>query len=155
MNLFSRKKANTAALAVLRREDILVQLPSTDKFEAIKMAGRMLVNNGCVSEEYIDAMIQRENTVTTYIGQGVAIPHGVGTAKQFIKKTGIVVLQFKDGIEFGTEKANILIGIAGQGEEHLPILQSVAKIMMEDELIEEIKTTDSADFIYRKFTGND
>lgn len=159
MSIFGRSSAKKdekkAALSVLRKEDVLVQLPSVDKYEAIRMAGRMLVKNGCVTEEYIEAMIERENTISTYIGEGVAIPHGVGSARQYIQKTGIVVLQFKDGVEFGDEKAYVLVGIAGLGDGHLPILQSVARIMLDEELMDRIRTTDSADFIYASFTGNE
>ena len=164
MGLFSRKSKKNEdnqkakdeskkALQVLRLEDIEVNLATVEKFDAIRMAGRMLVSNGCVDEEYIQAMVDRENTVTTYIGQGVAIPHGVGTAKQYIKKTGLVVLQFKDGVDFDGEKAYILVGIAALGDEHLPILTSIAKIMMEEDQLEEILHANNAEIIYNSFTG--
>ncbi|WP_343119298.1 PTS sugar transporter subunit IIA, partial [Clostridioides difficile] len=101
-------------------------LDSVSKEEAITLAGRKLVENGYVKEEYIPAMLEREKVMTTYMGMGVAIPHGVNEAKKEILSSGIVILQFPNGIDFDGEKAYLLIGIAGVGDEHLEILSNIA-----------------------------
>lgn len=137
-----------ACFSCLRPEDVRTGLFAPDKTIAIRMAGEQLVLRGCVEASYIDAMLAREEVVTTYIGEGVAIPHGVGTAKQFIKKTGLAVLQFPDGVPFGDEKAYLVVGIAGLEEEHLPILQALATIMLDEDRIEAIKHSTNAKFIY-------
>jgi len=156
LNLFSskNKRADEGNADVLLKENVLLNLPNMDKYEAIRLAGELLVKSGCVDEAYIDAMIERENDLTTYIGCGVAIPHGVGKAKEFIKKSGIVILQFPDGVDFDGQKAYLVIGIAGKGDEHLSILANIATIISEDEekLKELIKTND-VDFIYSTFTA--
>ncbi|MBC7088005.1 MAG: PTS sugar transporter subunit IIA [Tissierellales bacterium] len=156
LNLFSskNKRADEGNVDVLLKENILLNLHNMDKYDAIRFAGELLVKSGCVDEAYIDAMIERENDLTTYIGCGVAIPHGVGKAKEFIKKSGIVILQFPDGVDFDGQKAYLVIGIAGKGDEHLSILANVATIISEDEekLKELIKTND-VDFIYSTFTA--
>jgi mannitol/fructose-specific phosphotransferase system IIA component len=141
---------------VLCKENIKLDLASVDKYEAIKMAGRLLVDSGCVDESYIEAMIQREDDLTTYIGNGVAIPHGVGKAKEFIKKSGLVVLQFPEGIEFDGEKAYLVIGIAGVGNEHIEILSNIATVIGDDDgtMIEQLRRTKDVDFIYETFTTN-
>lgn len=137
-----------ACFSCLRPEDVRTGLSAADKYTAIRMAGEQLVARGCVEAAYIDAMLAREEVITTYIGEGVAIPHGVGTAKQFIKKTGLAVLQFPDGVPFGDEKAYLVVGIAGLEEEHLPILQALATIMLDEERIEAMKHSTDAAFIY-------
>ncbi len=137
----------------LRPDDICTGLSAADKYTAIKMAGEQLVARGSVDSAYVDAMLEREDVVTTYIGEGVAIPHGVGTAKQHIHKTGLAVLQFPDGVPFGDEKAYLVVGIAGLGEEHLPILQALANIMLDEELIEQLKHSTDPEFIYRSLTS--
>ncbi|WP_298839307.1 PTS mannitol transporter subunit IICBA [Clostridium sp.] len=139
---------------ILEKKNIKLGLESTDKYTAIKMAGRLLYEGGYVEEEYIDAMIQREDDLSTYIGKGIAIPHGVGEAKKNIKKTGMVVLQFPNGIKFDEELAYLVIGIAGVGDEHLQILSNIAiAIEGEDESItDKLKSTEDVQYIYDLFT---
>ncbi|SJZ47266.1 PTS sugar transporter subunit IIA [Garciella nitratireducens] len=138
---------------VLLKENIKLNLESVDKYQAIKMAGKILVDSGYVEEDYIEAMIQREKDLSTYIGCGVAIPHGVGKARKLIKKSGIVVLQFPKGVDFGVEKAYLVIGIAGVGDKHLQILSNIATIIGEDqEKLEHLKTTKDVQYIYETFT---
>ncbi len=154
---FFKKKKDADIVAnnfqCLRPKDIRVGLPVMDKYDAIRLAGRMLVERGSVEEPYVEAMIQRENTVSTYLGDGVAIPHGIGEAKKYIKSTGLVVLQFSgDGVDFGTGNVKLLVGIAGLHEEHIPILQAVAKIIMNQELLEELQQTSDPNFIHRILT---
>lgn len=147
-----RQEGNT----VLSKENIKLNLNSVDKYEAIKMAGKLLVDSGCVDENYIEAMIERENDLSTYIGNGVAIPHGVGKAKELIKKSGIVVLQFPEGVDFGEEKAYLVIGIAGVGDEHLEILSNIATVIGEgdEDKIQKLKTTKDVNYIYEIFTAS-
>lgn len=123
---------------ILCEENIFLNLESVSKEEAIKMAGRKLVENGYVNEDYIDAMLEREKVMTTYLGMGFAIPHGVADAKKTIKSSGIVILQYPNGVEFEDEKAYIIIGIAGVNDEHLEILSKIS-ILIDDELCEKLK----------------
>lgn len=123
---------------ILCEENIFLNLESVSKEDAIKMAGRKLVENGYVDEGYIDAMLEREKIMTTYLGMGFAIPHGVNEAKKTIKSSGIVILQYPNGVDFGDEKAYIIIGIAGVNDEHLEILSKIS-ILIDDELCEKLK----------------
>ena len=116
------------------------------------MAGQLLVDGGYVDPEYIDAMLQRENDLTTYIGNGTAIPHGVSDAKERIHKTGISILQFPDGVDFGEGIAYLVIGIAGIGNEHLMILANLAEMLEEETKVEELRHTTDVDYMYKQFT---
>ena len=100
-------------------------------------------------------MQEREKLITTYMGMGVAIPHGTSQAKGTVKKTGIVFLQYPQGVDFGDEKAQLVFGIAGIGEEHLNLLAKICEAL-EDEQVEKadcecplykMKTTDDIDWI--------
>jgi len=137
---------------VLKKENIKLGLESMERFDAIKLAGELLYDGGYVNEDYIDAMIEREKDLSTYIGQGVAIPHGVGEAKKKIKKTGISVLQFPDGVKFEDETAYLVVGIAGVGNEHLKVLANLSEMIEDDDNLEKLRTTDDVDYIYKKFT---
>jgi len=152
MKLKKEVEAEPVKLPVLKKDNIKLGLSSMSKADAIRMAGRLLVDTGYVSENYIDAMIQREEDLSTYIGNGVAIPHGVGAAKKEVKQTGISILQFPEGIDFGDEKAYLVVGIAGAGNEHLTILSNLATIMEDEKVAEEIKQTTDVDFVYNVFT---
>ena len=154
MGLFSNKQTTRQEDGVLTVRDIFTGLPSTDKWQAICLAGEKLMQKGCIEEPYIEAMVEREKVVTTYLGEGVAIPHGVGAAKGYIKKTGLVVLQYPEGIEFEGGKAHLMIGIAALEDEHLPILAGVANIMMQEELIQKLLLSTDPKFIYDCFMEN-
>ena len=117
------------------------------------MAGQILVDSDYVEPEYIDAMLKREEDLSTYIGNGTAIPHGVSEAKKRIKKTGISVLQFPDGIDYGDEKVYIMIGIAGVGNEHLLILSNLAELLEDESKVAELRKTTDVDFVYKQFTN--
>ena len=124
---------------------------SVDKFTAIREAGKLLNKLGYVDEEYIEAMVKREEMVTTYMGMGVAIPHGTSDAKDRVKKTGIVVFQYPDGVDFGEDKAQLVFGIAGVGDEHLEVLSKIATALEDEALMEKLKTSGSVDDILKAF----
>lgn len=136
---------------IMVEEGIKVGLSSVSKEEAIKAAGKLLNELGYVDEEYIDGMIEREKTVTTYMGMGVAIPHGTAATKDRVKKTGIVLLQYPDGVDFGDEKANLIIGIAGIGDEHLELLGKITTVIGDEEQLEKLKATKSVEEVLAMF----
>lgn len=140
------------SVPVLKKENIKLGLKSVERDQAIKMAGQLLVDSGYVEDDYIDAMLEREKELTTYIGQGVAIPHGVGAAKKNIKKTGISILQFPEGVSFGDDKAYLVIGIAGLGNEHLKILANLSELIEDIEMAKKLWKTDDLDYIYQLFS---
>lgn len=118
---------------LLKVSNIKTGLSSVSRDEAIKMAGQILVDDDYVGKDYIDAMLRREEQVSTYIGKGIAIPHGDNSAKDEIKASGLSILQFPKGVKFGDETAYIVIGIAGIGNEHLTILSNIATMLDESE----------------------
>jgi len=95
-------------------------------------------------------MIIREEEVSIYMGAGLALPHCTNEGRAYIRNSGIVVFQYPEGIDFGGEKAYILIGIAGAGDDHLAILQNVATTFMDcdEAALQKLYTTSDVDFVY-------
>lgn len=137
--------------SILNKNNIVLGLESVSKEEAIKRVGEILAKEGYVKEEYIQAMLEREEIVSTYIGMGVAIPHGVGEAKKEVKKSGIAVLQYPNGIKFGDEVAYLVVGIAGVGDEHLTILSNIAMSLEDEGLVEKLRKTYDVNDILKVF----
>ena len=136
---------------LLNEGNILLGLESESKEEAIIRAGELLFNNGYTKYEYIDSMLERENIISTYIGLGIAIPHGTESGKSEVEKAGIIVLQYPKGIKFGTQTAYLLIAVAAKHDEHLEIISSIAKSLEDIELIEKIKTATNPKDILKAF----
>lgn len=145
------KEEKKAKKAVLKKEGIKTGLKSVDKETAIRAAGQLLCDLGFTNEDYIQAMVDRENMVSTYMGMGVAIPHGTSSAKETVKKSGIVVMQYPEGVDFGDEKAYLVIGIAGVGDEHLEILGNIVASLEDEELLETLKKNADVDTIMKTF----
>ena len=133
--------------SVIDKNGIRLNQSPVPKEEAIRTAGELLVKQGCVDEAYVDAMIEREKMVSTYMGMGMAIPHGTSDAKSAVKKTGIVLVQYPEGVDFGDEKAQLVFGIAGIGDEHLDLLQKICEALEDEEVLEKMKTTDDVSWI--------
>ena len=137
---------------VIIKDGIKLGQKSVTKEEAIQAAGELLEKLGYVDHTYVDAMQEREKLVSTYMGMGVAIPHGTTQAKDTVKKTGIVCFQYPDGVDFGSEKAQLVFGIAGIGDEHLDLLGKLCTLLEDSALLETLKTTDDVDWVLKQLT---
>lgn len=134
---------------MLMRSNVLTGLPSESKEGAILRAGALLEASGYVDEKYAPAMLEREGISSTYMGMGLAIPHGTAEAKESVLRSGIVVLQYPEGVDFDGEKARLIVGIAGVGDEHLSILAKVAGALDDEALLEKLSTTPDPEEIYK------
>ena len=132
---------------VLIKEGIQLGQKPVTKEEAIQAAGELLEKLGYVDGSYVAAMQEREKLVTTYMGMGVAIPHGTTQAKGTVKKSGIVFFQYPEGVDFGDEKAQLVFGIAGVGDEHLDLLGNLCTLLEDEARLETLKTTDDVDWV--------
>lgn len=139
-----------AGKQILVRDGVQLNLAPVSKEAAIQAAGELLAKLGYVDPSYADAMQEREKLVTTYMGMGVAIPHGTSQAKDTVKKTGIVLMQYPEGVDFGDEKAQLVFGIAGIGDEHLDLLSSICEMLEDEEMLETLKTTGDVDWILER-----
>ncbi len=125
---------------ILVKQGIVLNVGSESKDKAIERVGQLLIDGGYVKENYIEGMKAREEEVTTYMGNGVAIPHGMNEYKKEILETGIVIAQYPDGVDFGEgNTAYIVIGIAGKGDEHMEILSKIALTVQYEENVERLR----------------
>jgi mannitol/fructose-specific phosphotransferase system IIA component len=120
---------------VLIKESILTEQSFSSKEEATIMAGEILFKNGYVEKEYIDSMLEKLETQSfaTYIGNGVAIPHGMAEGSKYVKHTGISVIQVPEGVQWNEEVAYIIVGIAANSDDHMGVLSALADAIEEEE----------------------
>jgi mannitol/fructose-specific phosphotransferase system IIA component len=133
-------------MAILSADRIQLQATAADKADAIRQAGQLLVNSGCVQTRYVEGMLAREETMSTYLGNGVSIPHGQYDNREDIIQTGISVLQIPAGVEWEDgEKAYLVIGIAASSDEHVGVLANLAEVIEDEDLTLKLsQTTDAA-----------
>ncbi|PLS10371.1 PTS mannitol transporter subunit IICBA [Neobacillus cucumis] len=135
---------NQADDALLLEKNIFLNQSFATKEEAIRFAGRALVNAGYVKESYIDAMIERDEMTSTYMGNDVAIPHGTEDAKKDVLNSGFTVLQVPNGVDFDGQKVRLIFGIAGKDGTHLEILSGIAVTCSDMANIEKLVEAKSA-----------
>ena len=133
--------------------DVQLGLAPVDRERCIRESGGLLVERGCVEQPYVDAMIERDRLTSVYIGMGIAIPHGTNEAKDAVQKTGVVLQQYPAGVPWGDEKAQLVFGIAGKGEEHLEVLANICRILEDEAVLEKMKTTDDVDWVVGVLSG--
>ena len=125
------------------------------KQDAIRAIGEAMVSRGDVSERYVRGMLEKEEQFSTWVTEGVALPHGTNAVKSEIVRSSVIVVQAPKGIDWGDGKAVYLaIGLAGKGDrEHLKLLSSLAAVLQHKEKVETLKTTQDPSLVVRILTG--
>ncbi|MFZ3405138.1 PTS mannitol transporter subunit IICBA [Aeromonas salmonicida] len=140
-----------AEVFTLSRHDVHLGLKADNKEAAIRAAGKLLAERGYVAPDYVNAMLEREQLVSTYLGESIAVPHGTIAAKEFVKRTGIVICQYPAGVAFGEaadEVARLVIGIAARNDEHMQVITRLTNALDEPGLIDRLaSTTDPQEFL--------
>lgn len=155
----SEKPAETVethAHFTLAPNQVFLGLKTANKEEAIRFAGEQLVKGGFVQPSYVDAMLEREKLVSTYLGEGVAVPHGTIEAKDAVLKTGIVFCQYPDGVRFTDEEdgvAKLVIGIAARNNEHIQVVTAITNALDSEEAINTLTTTDDVEKVLALLKG--
>lgn len=125
--------------SILSEKTILLDSNPADQESAIRLAGELLVSNGYVEPVYIEAMLEREKSVSTFMGNALAIPHGTEEAKKNIIQPGISIVRVPQGVEYGEGNiAKLVVGIAGKDDEHLQILSRIAIVCGDLQNVEKI-----------------
>ena len=137
-------------MAILSKDRISLQASAVDKADAIRKAGELLVITGCVLPECVEGMLTREQSMSTSLGNGVAIPHGIYENRDHILKTGISVLQLTNGVDWDEgEKVFMVIGIAASSDEHVGVLSSLADVIDNEENLAELLKTNDPDVVVK------
>lgn len=126
-------------MPILSKDRISINASAINRSDAIRKAGELLVATGCVRADYVEGMLLRETTMSTYLGSGVAIPHGMLDNKEQILQTGISVLQLPQGVEWNPgETVHLVIGIAASSDEHINVLASLAEAVEDEEILNQL-----------------
>lgn len=133
---------------VLGRGGIRLGLKASDKWDAIRQSGALLDELGAIEPAYAETMLERERSVSTYIGEGVAIPHGTDASRALVRRTTLGVLQFPDGVDWDGQPVTICVAIAAKGDEHVAVLSALAQILMEPDQAEKLRTSSKVDEVY-------
>ena len=127
---------------------------ASGKEDAIRQVAAALTAAGNVGEGYVNGMLAREQQTSTYLGNGIAIPHGTTDTRDLVLQTGVQVFQFPQGIAWGDDQiAYIVIGIAAKSDEHLALLRQLTHVLSDDHVAEQLKTTDSAEILRSLLMG--
>jgi|TARA_B100001769_G_scaffold267578_1_gene255081 mannitol/fructose-specific phosphotransferase system IIA component len=142
--------------SVLIKESILTNKVFLDNKEATIAAGNLLLENGYIEKEYIDSMLEKLETQSfaTYIGNGVAIPHGMSDGSKYVTNTGISVIQVPEGVDWNEEKAYIVVGIAANSDDHMNVLASLADAIEDVEDAKKLWSETSVEKIYELLSEN-
>ena len=135
----------------LGKESIRLNAQAHDKTEAIRLAGALLVDNGNMKPGYVDSMLLREKVANTYLGNGIAIPHGLPKDRELILQTGISVTQFPQGVAWNPgEKVFLVVGIAARSDEHIELLANLTDVLDDEETVRRLaNTADAMDIVAR------
>lgn len=140
---------------MIKKENIKLNQSAATKEEAVKAAGQILVDAGAVEPAYIDSMLERESVVSTFMGNGLAIPHGTDDGKSSVIESGLSLIQIPEGVDFDGNEAKVVLGIAGKGNEHLELLQRIAIIFSEEDNAEKVINATSAEEIIELFESEE
>ncbi len=123
------------------------------KTEAIRKVGKLLVDTGHIEPGYIDSMLGREKVANTFLGNGIAIPHGLPKDRELILRTGIAVMQIPAGVQWNAgETVYMVVGIAARSDEHIEILTNLTHVLDDEKLVQQLSTTENAEDIIARLT---
>lgn len=133
----------------LTADNILLRAAAKNKEDAIRIAGRLLVEGGYIAAGYVESMLGREQQANTYLGNGIAIPHGMGQDRELIHRTGVAVVQFPGGVVWNpSQTVHLVVGIAAKSDEHLGILAALTDVLDDPALAERLaKTNEASDIV--------
>ncbi|WP_328459806.1 PTS sugar transporter subunit IIA [Actinoplanes sp. NBC_00393] len=124
---------------LLDRRAIRLDEKAADRDEAVRRCGEVLVEIGAVEPGYVDTMLARERSISTYVGEGVAIPHGTLGGKELVKRDALAVLRFPEGVDWGGEPVALCVGIAAAGDGHVELLAALAEILLDEDQARELR----------------
>lgn len=140
---------------LLAPASIRLDAVAADRDDAIRQAGAALIEAGAVDPSYVDAMLERENSVSTYVGEGVAIPHGTLAGKDAVKDDAIVVLRFPGGVDWDGNPVSVAVGIAAKGNGHIALLSQLATVLLDPEKAAALRDATTSDRVYELLASDE
>jgi PTS system mannitol-specific IIA component len=133
---------------LLPETSIDLDATATSRDDAIRQVGALLVSAGSVESGYVDQMLDRERTVSTFVGDGVAMPHGTLAAKNDVLVEGLALLRLANPIDWGDQQVAVVIGIAAHGRRYITLLSQLASALLEEGRAESLRTATTLDEVY-------
>ena len=124
---------------LLTSQAVRLDASATSAEDAIRQTGGVLVEVGAVGETYVDAMLAREESVSTYMGEGFAIPHGTVESKDTVQRNALSFVRFPDGVDWNGHDVHVAIGIAAVGDDHIGILSRLASILVDPDQAQQLR----------------
>ena len=140
---------------LLAEASINLDASATSRDDAIRQAGAGLKAVGAIDDAYIDAMIDRENSVSTFMGEGVAIPHGTLSAKDSVKSDALSLVRFPDGVDWDGNDVRLAFGIAAKGNGHIALLSQLATVLMDPDKAAALRAATTTEEVYALLTSED
>jgi PTS system mannitol-specific IIA component len=147
--------AGGAVVDLLDRRAIRLAEPATDRDDAIRRCGQALVDIGAVAPSYVDSMLDRERSISTYVGEGVAIPHGTLASKETVRRDALSFLRFESEVDWDGSPVTVAIGIAAAGNGHVGILSQLAQILLDPDRARGLREATDADDVLRLLQPDD
>jgi PTS system mannitol-specific IIC component len=144
-------EAEEGPAGILVAESVVLNGHATTRDAAIDEAGQLLLDRGAVDSGYVDAMHEREESVSTYMGSFLAIPHGTNAAKDHIMKSAVSVIRYPNGIDWNGKEVKFVVGVAGVNNEHLHILSSIAKVFTNKAQVAQLEAATTVDEVLALF----
>ncbi len=141
------------ARSILTQSQVRIHAGSATRDQAMREAADILEAAGAVTDAYYDAMQQREQTVSTYMGNELAIPHGTNETKDAILESSLSVVRYDGGVDWDGEPVTFVIGIAGRGDEHLEILSQIAILFSEEDDVARLKSVGTPEELYQELAA--
>ena len=120
-------------MALLTSDRVLLDRTAADRFDAVGQAGAVLVEAGLVAPPYVDAMLERERTLSTFLGEGFAMPHGTDASRVHVRQAGLAVLRFPAGVDWDGFDVRVAIAVASATDEHVALLGELAGVLADPE----------------------
>lgn len=134
---------------LLDRGTVRLDATATGREDAIRQCGEALVRAGAVDPAYVEAMLERERSVSTYVGEGVAIPHGTLDSKDTVRHDAVSFVRFPGGVEWDEHRVVLCIGIAARGDGHVRLLSELAQILLDPDRARALRETEDIDEVVR------
>ena len=141
-----------ALTALLAESSIRLSQNATDQEDAIRQTGAALLEAGAIDASYIDAMLERERSVSTFVGEGIAIPHGTLAGKDSVKNDALVVLRFPGGVDWAGNDVRVCVGIAARGNGHIALLSQLATVLLDPDKASALRAATTSSEVYELLT---
>ena len=134
---------------LLERRAIRLGETTDGRDGAIRRCGEVLVEIGAVEPGYIDAMLAREQSISTYVGEGVAIPHGTLAGKELVSRDALAVLRFPETVDWDGEPVTLCVAIAAKGDGHVELLAALAEVLLDEDQARELREATDPETVIR------